>query len=134
MLVKHFKYRRFLSKVNALTLTPVPLVSHEIKDDEKVQLLVPRFRYQILNQIFLPRNKNKVFKVSLDTTGSKVWLLIDGVKNIETLTKELTFQLSQQATPFEDAEERVVSFITELFRKDLLTFKQLDKTKKHQSE
>jgi hypothetical protein len=65
-------------------------------------------------------NKSEYFSVRLDEMGSKTWLLINGKDNIEQISQ----QLSTGEIANDDIMSRVTFFITELYRKDLVTFVQ----------
>lgn len=116
MLFNNFLKNRKLSKVNALDLIPQQLVEYKLDDKNLVILLVLRFRSRFLNHLF---NKSDYFNVRLDELGSKTWLLIDGKKNIEQICN----QLSIDTMSFDEATIRVTTFITDLYRKELVTFK-----------
>jgi hypothetical protein len=102
-----------LRKANALELIPVKLVKAANENIMPITLLIPRFRNRFMTKII---NRSQYFTVSLDETGSKVWLLIDGKRNIQQITQEL-------CSPEEPSDEwlkRVVGFVTSLYKKDLV--------------
>jgi len=113
-----FKKRKILKSANLLDLIPVHLVQHELYDNGKVKLLVPRFKQKWLQGVFTGKRKSPEFKISLDEIGSLVWLAIDSNKPVAQIIKNL--EKSENSI-----EERVSAFLTRLYQEDLITFKQL---------
>ena len=110
---KRFKKNRLLKKCNALDLIPIALVDGETSENGNFQLLVKRFEISFFKNIF---RKTEYFNVKLDATGSKTWKLIDGKKTIA----EIVSILESESNSNENFPERVVAFITDLFRKELV--------------
>ena len=102
-----------LRKANALELIPVKLVNAEDENTMPITLLVPRFNNRFLTNII---NRSAHFTVRLDETGSKVWILMDGKRTI----LEITQQLCSPDEPTDEWQQRVVSFVTSLYKKDLV--------------
>lgn len=125
MLINFWKRRKILRSINALDLVPIPLVMHEITEDGRIKLLIPRFRNKLLQQLFTRQHLSPEFKVSLDETGSKVWLLIDGGKNAGEITDALIKIYESKGLKFDSVEERVVAFITRLYQEDYISFRQI---------
>lgn len=117
MLFNEFIKNRKLSKTNALDLIPVQLADCKVDESGRVILQVLRFRHRFVGKLF---NKSEYFSVRLDEMGSKTWLLINGKDNIEHISQ----QLSTDEKNKDDLMSRVILFITELYRKDLVTFVQ----------
>jgi hypothetical protein len=80
-----FKRRNILKSANALDLIPVPSVKYELTENNLVKLIVPRFQNTLLKKLFIGRKLKPEFKVTLDEIGSRVWLAIDGHRNIEAI-------------------------------------------------
>ncbi|HEY9125113.1 MAG TPA: PqqD family protein [Bacteroidales bacterium] len=102
-----------LRKANALELIPVKLVNAKDENIMPITLLVPRFNNRFLTGII---RRPEHFTVRLDETGSKVWLLIDGKRNVFEITQHL-------CAPNEPSDEwfrRVAEFVTSLYKKDLV--------------
>lgn len=117
MVFNDFLKNRKLRKANALDLIPVQLTGYSVDDSGCVSLQVLRFRHRFIHKMF---NKSEFFTVKLDEMGSKTWLLINGKNNIAHISK----QLSSDEETLDDLTLRVTSFITELYRKDLVMFVQ----------
>jgi len=108
-----FKQNNKLRKQNALDLIPKVLVKHSIDAGGKVTLHVLRFKYRSLSKLF---NKSEYFNVKFDEMGSQTWLLIDGKRNIE----QISTALAGNDQPFDETARRVTTFLTDLYRKDLV--------------
>jgi hypothetical protein len=122
---KFFKRRRFLKTVNALELVPVTLVRFETNEECRVKLYVPRFANKILQNLFTGKRLTPEFTVSLDETGSMVWLLIDGQRSVGEISAGLKKNFENKDQLFESAEERIVAYISKLYEEDYITFAQL---------
>lgn len=121
MFSNFFQRRKILKSTNTLDLVPVKLVNHEFTDNGKIKLIVPRFKNELLSNIFTGRHKGKHFKISLDETGSKTWLSIDNEKNIGEIAKEL----QNDRTGNKPFEESLASFFVKLYNEGFITFRQL---------
>lgn len=121
-MISTFIKNRKLKKINALELVPIKLVESETVENELIKLIVPRFNKRWLSKIFIGKYKSEYFKISLDAIGTKAWLLIDNKKNVMELIESFN-QLN--IIPVEETQDRILAFITELYRKDLITFKQI---------
>jgi hypothetical protein len=120
-----WKRRKFLKSVNALDLVPVPLVRHELTSEGLVKLLIPRFRNKILLHLFTGNRLSTEFKISLDETGSHVWMLIDGKKPAGKIAAELKKIFENKGLKLDSSEERVVAFISRLYQEDYVSFRQV---------
>jgi hypothetical protein len=125
MAIGFLKRRKILKSVNSLDLIPIRLVEHEMDEQGKVKLLIPRFKNEILRQIFTGKRISSEFKISLDETGSQLWMLIDNEKTIEKIAHELKDKMGANPSQPDTFVERSVQFMTRLFEEDLITFKQL---------
>jgi hypothetical protein len=110
-----YKKNRKLQKINAIELIPVTKVQFTIQEEGKVTLHVKRFWIDGLNNLF---NKSEHFNIKLDELGSKTWLLMDGQRNIE----HIATKLAENKLPLDETINRVVSFLTDLYRKDFIDF------------
>jgi hypothetical protein len=113
--ISKFKQNYKLRKQNALDLIPKALVKHSVDEIGRVTLHVKRFKIKSLNRLF---NKADHFNVKLDATGSKVWLSIDGIRNID----QITISIAGEDLSFDETASRVTTFITDLYKKDLVGF------------
>ena len=125
MPVSYFTRRKILKTTNTLDLIPIALVKHETLENGKIKLIIPRFSSKILAQIFTGKKKSTQFRISLDETGSNVWLCIDGEKSVSEIITELIPILISKNLSIEVIEERVSAFISRLYQEEYITFKQL---------
>lgn len=106
---------------NLLELKPVRNFEFVVQDDNKVTLLIPKFRDKILGKYLQPIIKRKFYKVKLDTIGSFVWSNCDGKSTVNEIVDRLKKQFGSEV---ESADERVAKFVQHLYHSDCLNFKQ----------
>ncbi len=111
-------------EINYLELTPECIHGFEMRENEKVAILIPRFTSKFFGKYFLPLLKNKFIPLKLDELGSETWLLIDGKKNVQNICDALSEKLGEKIHP---AEERVTLFLTELYKNKFIKFNELHK-------
>ncbi|MCF8331435.1 MAG: PqqD family protein [Bacteroidales bacterium] len=116
-----FQRRKILKNINALDLIPVRRHEHDITDENKVVLVVPKFEKNWMRKFFIAPARNDNFKIFLDHTGSKVWLKINGVKT----SKDIADELLKEYPDMEESYDRVLSFISMLYEQRYITFQQL---------
>jgi len=117
-----FKRRRILKNVNFLDLHPVRQLEYEERDDENINLLMPRFKNKISSKLFQPPSKDKAIPIKLDKFGSAVWLLIDGEKNVASICITLKEQFPAELNQTSETEERVTKFLLLLYQQRYVTF------------
>jgi hypothetical protein len=120
-----FNRRKILKSTNTLDLVPVKLVSHETIDNEKIKLLIPRFSQKWLQLLFTGKKKSKEFRISLDETGSMVWLCIDGETSVGAIANQIKQNLLIHNISDHNIDERISIFISRLYQEEYITFKQL---------
>jgi len=120
------KRRKFLKSKNALDLVPVALVKSETTSDGFVKLLVPRFRNKFLQKFFVGNRLSPEFKVSLDETGSFVWLAINGQKTAGTISDELKKNHESRGLRIDTIDERVAAFLSKLYHEDYISFRGIE--------
>jgi hypothetical protein len=88
------------------------------EDDDRVTLLVPRFGRgrlgRLMGRLFNPRPLD----LHLDDIGSFAWRRLDGVNSVSDITTAMRRQFGEKTEP---AEDRVVTFLTQLLRDRLVT-------------
>ncbi len=124
MILNFFKRRKILKQTNTLDLIPIKIVEHEIADNGKTKLIVPRFKNKILSNTFTGSRISSNFKISLDDKGSKTWELIDNKKNISDIAKILNVDNNN-----ENSEDQLSLFFIKLYNEGFITFRQLLDTK-----
>ncbi len=116
-------FKKKISKSqNFLELTPIRKVEFEQKDDERIVLLIPRFKSAISQKYLIPKKKGKFIKATLDPLGSQSFLLANGERTIFEIAN-----LLQEKSPEEiqDAYMRVSKFFATLYSSHLIEFKEL---------
>jgi hypothetical protein len=106
---------------NLLELKPVRNFEFVIQNEDKVTLLIPKFRDKILGKYLQPIIKKKFYKVKLDTLGSFVWTNCDGQTTVNEIAQRLRTQFGDQSEP---ADERVAKFVQHLYHSDCLELTQ----------
>ena len=111
---------RYFKYVNVLDLVPGGKVKHFLNESGKVDLLVPKFRNEKFARWFIPSWRSPYITLHLDVHGSKVWLGINGEKNVRQICDALEGE-SGENTP-----ERVGKFMTELYSNGCVSFRQFE--------
>jgi len=125
MEVSFFKRRKILKHFNALDLHPVRLMGSEKRDEECVNVLLPRFRNKLAIKLFQPRWKEEFIKIKLDAFGSAVWGLIDGNLSTGDICSKLEEKFPEKLKPPEETGERVSKFLSLLYQQRFITFREL---------
>ena len=108
--------------INYLELTPVRAHNHQVDDNDKVVVFVPRFNNKLLSKFVFPKLREKKIKMQLDELGSATWLLMDGQKNVEQICRNLQEKFGEKIN---HAEERVTKFMTQLYSCKYINFIEL---------
>ncbi len=120
-----FKRRRVLRNTSFLDLTPVRVNEHESGDNGLLVLIVPKFKSTRLSRFMIPGTKSSHFKIQLDELGSSAWLAIDGNRNVKALCEFLVAQMGDKLQPFDEAESRVLRFLSQLYDQRYITFREI---------
>ncbi len=104
---------------NYLDLIPVRTVEEFSKEEEKVTLLIPKFKSEWARKWLIPPGRSKYFRIHLDAMGSNVWELIDGKRN----TGEICTIMSAGIPDDEQLSLRVTKFMTALYKSRFVKFK-----------
>jgi len=121
-----FKRRKILKKTNFLDLRPVRTLSHQLHDNGKITLLMPRFKNKINAALFQPPSKERHIFINLDLFGSRTWLYIDGEKNVAEISKQLGEQFPETMNSQEETDERVTKFLSLLYQQRYITFREIE--------
>lgn len=120
-----FKRRKFLKRANTLDLVPLRLLDHEIMEDAKVAILLPRYRGKIFGPALQQRTNRKYINIKLDEFGSATWLLINGTDPVGVISEKLREKYPEKLSPGDETEDRVSKFIFVLYDQDYITFREL---------
>lgn len=104
---------------NYLNLIPVRMVEEFSKEEEKITLLIPKFKSEWARKWLIPPRRSKYFRIHLDAMGSKVWELIDGKRN----TGEICSIMGAGTPDDEQLPLRITKFMTDLYKSRFVRFK-----------
>jgi hypothetical protein len=118
-----FQRRKILKSTNAYDLIPIRRCEHQLEEDGKITILVPKFKNPRVAKFMLSARRGKYISIHLDETGSIVWLAIDGIQTIKSISEKLQEQFGET---FQQAGTRVNKFMSRLYEERYITFKQLE--------
>ncbi|MBM4167563.1 MAG: PqqD family protein [Ignavibacteria bacterium] len=110
-----------LDRAEFFTLIPHRTVEWEVRNDNKIVLLVPKFRRGLGARWLQPWIRRKHIRVSLDEFGSFIWNCCDGSTSIESIAGKMRQQFGERVEPVQD---RLSMFMNRLVRGELITFEQ----------
>ena len=103
--------------VNLLTLKPKRNLEWETNGENKVVVLVPKFRNRFAVKWFVPMLAKPNVRVKLDERGSFVWHRCDGNTTVQSIGEEMSSAFTE---PLEATYERIEKFIRQLARSKFL--------------
>jgi hypothetical protein len=107
---------------NYLDMVPVRNVQEFTEEEEKITLLIPKFKSAWLRKWLIPARRSKYFRIHLDTMGSNVWRLIDGHRNTAEICNLLKNNVNQDADTENQLELRVTNFLSQLYKNRFIVF------------
>lgn len=99
--------------VNLLALKPERNLKWETADNNRVVLLVPKFRNRFVVRWFVPMLKKPNIRVKLDERGSFVWQRCDGRATVEEIGEQMALTFSES---LDSTYERIEKFIQQFTR------------------
>jgi len=117
-----FERRKIFKKANYMDLHPVIKFEYTLDDNSLVTINIPRFKLLFFQKMIL-KKRSKYIYLKLDNLGSKVWLEIDGKKNVYEICSILKDRLGEELT---QAEERVTKFLSILYNNRHISFKEIE--------
>ncbi len=107
---------------NYLSMVP----SHNVKEftdaEGKITLFIPKFKKEWMRKWLIPKGRSPHFRIHLDTVGSHVWRLINGRQTVEKICLKMNDILQSEGKPIDHTEERVTTFMTDLYKKKYIVF------------
>jgi len=103
---------------NLLELVPSRNYEHNYREENLIDVLVPRFNDRIFGKILQPRLKNPFIRANLDELGSNTWELNDKKKSVTDIINLMTDKFSEE----NDIENRIVVFIQNLYKNGFIKF------------
>ncbi len=110
-------------KKNFLDMIPVRNITEFNREGDKITLTIPKFKSEWMRKWLIPANRSKYFRIHLDETGSKVWLLIDGIRNTDEICNLLSNSGSDPINADNSADLRVTEFLRQLYKNRFIVFK-----------
>jgi hypothetical protein len=123
--MNYFKRRKILKRINFLDLRPVRILSHQLRDDGGVTLLLPRFKNKFGIHLFQSRSKEPYIRIKLDRFGSQAWTLIDGSAPVSEICSKLTTLFPGEFVLEDETETRVTNFLSRLYQERYITFREI---------
>ena len=120
-----FQRRKVLKNANQLELHPVRIHKHQFTKDGTICLKVSKFNKQWMQNFFIPKHKKKYITIYLDQLGSATWIEIDGKKNVQQICDNLKEKFGEKIKPYDEVEERVTKFLSQLYGQRYITFTEL---------
>lgn len=105
--------------VNFLDLIPERNCQWEKTGDDRIDLLVPRFKNPLMKKIALKMGRSEYITLHLDALGTKVWDRIDGSRTVEQIGK----LMKKENEEFQQLYERLTQFLSSLSRHHFILFK-----------
>jgi hypothetical protein len=105
-------FRRKRTDTDLPELIPTPKYGHEITDEGKVVVIIPKFQRPPFNRL-MRRMKAPNIRVKLDEIGSFIWLQCDGQRNLAAIMAALHDEFGERVEP---VDQRVGLFIRQLLR------------------
>ncbi len=120
----------FSSKVqkdfNYLEMTPRRIHGYEVNESGMIDVLVPKFKNELLKKIFIPSNKSQYIRANLDEFGSETWKLIDGENKVSIIADTLNDKFGEKIQP---VHQRLTMFLTNLYRNGFISFIEIEREK-----
>ena len=110
-------------KKNFLDMIPVRNIGEFTREGDKITLMIPKFKSEWMRKWLIPASHSRYFRIHLDETGSKVWLLIDGTRNTDEICNLLSNSVSDQIKADDSVALRVTEFLRQLYRNRFIVFK-----------
>jgi hypothetical protein len=118
-----FFRKKIDTSINYLELTPVRNYDHVIEENGLVSVFVPKFDIKWIDTVMSRIVKSRFFKAKLDEFGTATWLEMDGNKSVQLISSHLSQKFGEKINP---ADERLTKFLTELYKYNFITFKELN--------
>ncbi|ROL58718.1 PqqD family protein [Bacteroidetes/Chlorobi group bacterium MS-B_bin-24] len=109
--------------LNYLEMHPFRLYEHILLEENLVDVLVPRFTSKLAKKLILPKLPNPYIRANLDELGSFLWLNIDGETKVSELINKMKEKFAEKVEP---ATERVLLFLTQLYKAGFIDFYELN--------
>jgi len=102
----------------------------EIREDGKVDILMPRFKHPIWKRALQPHWKQEFIRIHLDEIGSAIWLQVNGTIKVIELCSKVQTTHPEKLHPPGETEKRVTQFLSLLYQQRYITFREITREKK----
>jgi len=112
---------QYTTKMKQNLFDLVPTINERLtieKEGELIVITFPRFRSKFLLR-FIPKNKPRMIRISLDEHGTAVWNLIDGRKTVKQISNALAEHFNHE----ENYEYRVAMYFAQLYKYGFVKYK-----------
>ncbi len=117
----HMKHSKHLP--NFLEMIPVRHVQEFTREEERITLLIPKFKTEWMRRWLLPRRRSPNIRIHLDAMGSKVWELIDGQRNTAEICRMLKAGSPESQESDDEFALRVTGFLRNLYKNRFIVFR-----------
>ena len=118
-----FFRKKIDASINYLELTPIRNYDYVIEESGLVSVFVPKFDIKWIDTMMSRIIKSRFFKAKLDEFGTATWLEMDGNKSVQLIASHLSQKFGEKINP---VDERLTKFLTELYKYNFITFKELN--------
>ena len=129
-----FQRRKILKKANYLDLTPIRMMEFELREEDKVDILMPRFRHPVWKRALQPHWKQEFIRIHLDEIGSAIWLQSDGKIKVHVICEHLQVSHAEKLDPPAETEKRITQFLSLLYQQRYITFSKIIQEKKQEGK
>lgn len=103
-------------------LTPIRKFEHEVRPDGGVNVLVLKFKGNIIGPFLQKFARSKYIRAELDEIGSAAWLLMDGTNKVDDMAKLLDEDFGEKIEP---VYERLLLFLRSMHNNKFIYFQEL---------
>lgn len=103
--------------LNLLEFRPVRVRRWELRNDDLITVLVPKFQNRWLVRWVMPRLSKPDFKVRLDSLGSFIWQRCDGCLTVREIAEQVGQKFGEQTDP---DYKRIALFLHRLTSQNLI--------------
>jgi hypothetical protein len=100
-------------------------MDQQLTEDGWIDILLPRFKNSLLNQVSKNSKKGEYIYIHLDKIGSLIWNSIDGNRNVQSICNDMNEKHSNMIHPQEETEKRVTEFLSRLYQERYISFREI---------
>ena len=100
-------------------------MEYQLTDDGRIDILLPRFKNSVLNQVSKNSKKGEYIYIHLDKIGSLIWNSVDGNRNVHSICNEMNEKYPDILNPSAETEKRVTEFLSRLYQERYISFREI---------